>query len=128
VANRTDEAALLGVALAGAVAVAVAPEAWDWTDTAVGATLIAVLVGYYRPPRSSSWREVVGPALALATVAGLCGALMLTRPLLVLIHTPSKQQDTVFLCTWAVLAIIVGAGFRRHWRLRERTVQDRPTV
>jgi hypothetical protein len=52
--DRTAQAAVLGVALAGGVAVAVAPEAWDWSDTTVGLTLLAVLAGYYR----RSWSPV----------------------------------------------------------------------
>jgi peptidoglycan/LPS O-acetylase OafA/YrhL len=102
--DRTAQAAVLGVALAGGVAVAVAPEAWDWSDTTVGLTLLAVLAGYYRRSWSSSWHEVIVQALAIAAVGGLCAALALMRPL-------SQQSSLFFLELWLGLTIVGLVGY-----------------
>ena len=102
--DRTAQATVLGVALAGGVAVAVAPEEWDWEDTVVGLTLLAVLAGYYRPSRSSGRLELIVHAIAISAVVGLCLALALMRPLYL-------KSSVVFLGLWLGLTLVSLVGY-----------------
>jgi hypothetical protein len=104
VPDRTAQATVLGVALAGGVAVAVAPEQWDWGDTVVGLTLLAVLAGYYRPSRSSARLELIVHAMAISAVVGLCLALALMRPF-------KQESSLVFLGLWLGLTVVSLVGY-----------------
>jgi hypothetical protein len=47
--NRTDQAALMGAALAAIIALAVSPGEWVPFSSVVGVTLLLIIAGYYRP-------------------------------------------------------------------------------
>lgn len=66
-----EQTALLGVALAAALAVFVVPGAWDWVNVALGVTLLLVLIAYDRDPETS-WPHL----LAFGAVWGMCCVVM----------------------------------------------------
>jgi uncharacterized membrane protein len=71
--DRTDQAALVGVALAGALATTLSPGLYGWFSTVVGVTLLLVLLAYYRPTSPYSVRK----SAALGAVSGICVILAL---------------------------------------------------
>lgn len=52
--RQTDQATLLGVVLAAAVAVFVVPGAWDWWNLALGVPLLLILLAFDKD-RNRSW-------------------------------------------------------------------------
>lgn len=82
-AEKTDQAALMGAAVAAVLALVLGPGAWDLPASIFGLALILLLRGYFRitPPSPTELREEDTRTLerrarrkgyALAAVAGLC--------------------------------------------------------
>ncbi|MBO1418034.1 hypothetical protein [Streptomyces sp. FH025] len=72
-------AGVLGAALAGVLAFALASGSWQWFSTYIGATLLAILLSSTRPPTRAAG-TAAGHARGLAAyalVVGLCVALAL---------------------------------------------------
>src|SRR5215204_2847770 len=80
-----DEAALLGVALAGIVALYLGPGPWGWLSSAVGITLILILLAYdpnirYRQRSQNRWallKDHWKKHLAFSAVYALSGLVIL---------------------------------------------------
>src|SRR3712207_1971271 len=70
-----ETATVAGVALAGAVAVAVAEGEWDLWSAMVGAMLVLVLEGFVDKDQASAWKRL--EVWAFSLVWGLCFTLML---------------------------------------------------
>jgi hypothetical protein len=74
--DRTDQAALMGAAIAAIITLVLGSGPWELLSSVIGVSLIAILVGFYRPQwRGTSRREVVDSltqGLALAAVGALC--------------------------------------------------------
>jgi hypothetical protein len=80
--SRTDQAALMGAALAAIITLVITPGAWDLFSTVVGVTLLSVLAGYYRPAKELGKIKALNAitkALALGAVAGLCICLAIAQ-------------------------------------------------
>jgi hypothetical protein len=80
--RRTDQAALMGAALAAIITITLGPGAWDRFSTVVGITLLSVLAGYYRPVTKLGELRAANAttkALALGAVAGLCTCIAIAQ-------------------------------------------------
>ena len=73
--EKVDQAALFGVTLAAFLTLFVSEGAWNTINTLVGATLLSVLLGYYRPVWPSTRLDAWTKASTLALVVGLCASL-----------------------------------------------------
>jgi hypothetical protein len=113
--RSTDQAALLGVALAATVSISAADGPWEPIESIVGIVLLSVVVAYFDFSRShldgQTW---VRPA-ALASVLGLCWCLVIAWPL------QQLGMNTYWwlpVC-WIVVAIVIFGLLRpRHARSR----------
>jgi hypothetical protein len=86
--DRTDQAALMGAALAAIFATVISPGIYSVFDIVVGLALSIVLIGYYKPPPVYGW-EATRKALALGAVAALLANITFSWPIqeiLVRIH------------------------------------------
>jgi hypothetical protein len=77
--DRTDQAALMGTALAAIFATVITPGEYTVFDVVAGLSLSFVLAGYYQPPPVRGW-EARRKALALGGVAGLLTNLTFAWP------------------------------------------------
>jgi hypothetical protein len=77
--DRTDQAALMGAALAAIFATVISPGSYSIFDIVVGLALSIVLIGYYRPPPVYGW-EATRKALALGAVAALLANVTFSWP------------------------------------------------
>ena len=80
--KATDQAALLGAALAAAIGISVAEGSWEPIESIVGLVLFAVVLSFTdrRPQRSPTRRSMMQHG-ALLSVLGLCLSLALAWPL-----------------------------------------------
>lgn len=90
--REVDRAALLGAVLAAVVALTFGSEGeWDWLASLSGVALVAIIAAFFRLPATGPHRHL--ELAAMATVAGLAGALVLAAPLqAVLIETPVADE------------------------------------
>ncbi|WP_369390412.1 hypothetical protein AB5J72_24330 [Streptomyces sp. CG1] len=79
-AHATDQAVLMGTALAAAFLVNNESSNWDFSDFMVGSALVLILAAYYRPQRPRQRWERQLKAGAFASVAALCLCVMLGYP------------------------------------------------
>jgi hypothetical protein len=76
--RAAQEAAVIGVVLAGVLASFVVPGPFDWGSTLIGAILLVVLCAYGGVPSGpGAWRRGLG----MAAAAAFCSLLILGRPL-----------------------------------------------
>ena len=119
-----NEAAVIGVVIAGVLTSFVIPGPFDRGSLLIGLLLLAVLVGYGTvPPGRESWRR----ALAGAAAVGLC-LLVVTGSLLDQIHVERDGRNVHFLTNWpaerARTSITDSTG--TNARLPTREASDRP--
>jgi hypothetical protein len=77
--SRTDEAALLGTALAAILALTLGEGGWGWLGLAIGVSLLIVLItffGFPGPGAKGRWGELT----AFSAVASLCFVLVVAWP------------------------------------------------
>jgi 4a-hydroxytetrahydrobiopterin dehydratase len=79
-----DEAALLGVGIAGAVTLVSTPGPWVFVGSLLGVTLLSIVLACGRPGR----QETAARKVAAAAVVGLCCALIAAWPLQEVIVRP----------------------------------------
>jgi hypothetical protein len=80
--DRTDQAALMGAAVAAIFALVLSPGEYGWHEVVVGISLGAVLLGYYRIPKGHfTWRNALTKASAVGAVGALCLSLIFSLPL-----------------------------------------------
>ncbi len=120
-----QEAAVIGVVIAGVLVSFTIPGPFDWGSSLIGLLLLGVLLAYGRAPRDpTDWRRALGGAVALA----FCLMLVAGRPLdqIVVGETPRR---TYFLSGWTAETVRVapqpiGETDRRVRPRRED--EDRP--
>ncbi len=96
---RELEAAVLGAATAGAIAVSVESGAWTLGDTVIGVTLLVVLRAFGGRTSSERWRNG-----AFAVTWGLCTMLVIGVGLQFLGLT--DDAGVAFLCAWAAVSAV----------------------
>jgi hypothetical protein len=80
--DKTDQAALMGAAVAAIFALVLSPGEYGWLEVVTGTTLGVVILGYYRfPSRHLTWRDALTKAAALGAVGALCLSLSVALPL-----------------------------------------------
>lgn len=90
--DKTDQAALMGTALAAIFATVISPGQYTTFDIVAALALSCVLVGYYRPPVASGW-EAQRKAIALGGAVALLGNLLSSYPVqqrYVRVHQPQS--------------------------------------
>jgi uncharacterized membrane protein len=78
--RNTDQAALLGVALAATVSISAADGPWTPVESLVGVVLLCVIVAYYDVDREYSGVRVWMKLIALAAVIAICSCLVVAWP------------------------------------------------
>src|SRR5579872_6318527 len=76
-AHATDQAVLMGTALAAVFSVNNESSRWDFSDFMIGSALVLILAAYYRPQRPRQRWERQLKAGAFASVAAMCLCVML---------------------------------------------------
>jgi hypothetical protein len=100
--ERAERAALLGIALAGAISVAVSSDRFDLWDTIVGITLVLILLTYdTRKPTQQIERYAFGAVYAL------CGLLIFGILLEYVASTLSWRGDLLALILWLVASFVI---------------------
>jgi hypothetical protein len=80
--DRTDQAALMGAAVAAIFALVLSPGEYGWHEVVVGISLGAVLLGYYRIPKGHfTWWNALTKSSAVGAVGALCLSLIFALPL-----------------------------------------------
>lgn len=104
-APNSDNSTVISVAIAGVVAVAVAPEGWDFSDTIVGLLLLIVLVTYgnFGPETMGSRRERV----ALSAVVGFCLTLVIGLAVIPKLHDRFCGSESLY---FAITCVTTSAG------------------
>jgi hypothetical protein len=120
VPNRTrsgEPAAVVGVVIAGVVAMVVSPGRFDWWATMVGLTLVAVLWGYAHEPRSR--HESAGLAAAITLALVYTAGAPIERWIGARISGEGESGDAV-LVLWAIVAILTWAVLEMRGARTER--------
>jgi hypothetical protein len=126
--QNVDAAALAGAALAGALAVFLQEGPFDWLNGVVGATLLAIVVGYELDrPRTASQSVAIGAVFAFCSllIVGLVWELVLGEGSLD--GTPAPKGDKMvsrvptggLALVWLILAAICCVADRRWQKRRD---------
>ncbi len=112
----TEQSALLGVALAGAISVAAADGNFDLWDSIVGVSLLVILWAFDHHP-DGSWK--VG--FAFASVYGLCWVITVGVVIDAAIEPDSSQppytlEALLSIAVWTVFTVAIYMW--RRWRRR----------
>jgi hypothetical protein len=94
-ADKTDQAALFGAALAAILTLVLATGPWEPLGLVFGIVLLAVVAAYYRPPPPTGWLDATTKAAAFAAVVGLVGFILLAFPLQELWIRPAQGGSFV---------------------------------
>jgi tetrahydromethanopterin S-methyltransferase subunit C len=111
-----DQAALLGVALAAAVTIALAPEKWDLSDSLIGLVLTMIVLAFL------DWSAVCGPSclkrrqLAVAAVLGLCSCVTFGVAV-----RHQWREDLQLVGFWVLVTAAIYVYFRRTQRVGEES-------
>jgi hypothetical protein len=112
----SEQSALLGVALAGAISVAAADGNFDLWDTIVGVSLLVILWAFDHHP-DGSWKV----SLAFASVYGLCWVITVGVVIDASIEPDTSQppftlEALLSIAVWIFLTLVITIW--RWWKRR----------
>jgi hypothetical protein len=114
--DKTDQAALMGAATVGILALVLGEGPWDRTAIIFGLILLTVLFAYYRPPESGGKFDQGSKALAFAATASLLGFITVAYPYQeIVVRSLLDRNDVIRTCKDHYLTLTPPEGKTPDW-------------
>lgn len=111
--DPVDPAALGAAAVAAVLALTLSPGRYDWLSSAVGVTLLLLVVAYNDPTELRAGGGRLWRTLAFSATAGLVAAMALSGPIQLAVGTPERchalADDRKDDCAGDAASILIGA-------------------